>query len=95
MEFGALLKVTKKTVELTIHIEKPYRGKGVGSLLMRSLIEQAEDDGLHAMIAAIDSENQGSLDFHKKFGFFESARMPEVALKNGKWLTLVFMQKLL
>lgn len=85
----------KKTVELTIHIEKPYRGKGVGSLLMRSLIEQAEDDGFHAMIAAIDSENQGSLDFHKKFGFFESARMPEVALKNGKWLTLVFMQKLL
>jgi phosphinothricin acetyltransferase len=45
------------------------------------------------MVGAIDAKNHGSIEFHKKFGFVETARMPEVAQKNGQWLTLVFMQK--
>jgi len=45
------------------------------------------------MVAAIDSKNLGSISLHAQFGFIESARMPEVAKKNGVALTLVLMQK--
>ena len=83
----------RKTVELTIYVESSARGKGTGKALMQSIIDQATSDGYHVMIGAIDSANTSSIDFHKKFGFTETARMPEVALKNGKWLDLVFMQK--
>jgi L-amino acid N-acyltransferase YncA len=82
----------RKTVELTIYVDSSHRGSGVGSLLMQTIIEQAKSDGYHVMLGAIDSANQPSIDFHKRFGFTESARMPEVALKNGQWLNLVFMQ---
>jgi len=82
----------RKTVELTIYVDNKYRGTGVGSLLMQTIINQAKSDGYHVMLGAIDSENKGSIDFHKRFGFVETARMPEVALKNGQWLNLVFMQ---
>jgi phosphinothricin acetyltransferase len=85
----------RKSVELTIYVESSYRAKGIGSKLMQRIIEQAKSDGFHVMIGAIDAENRGSIEFHKRFGFTETARMPEVALKNGKWLDLVFMQKLL
>ena len=85
----------RKSVELTIYVESSYRVKGIGSKLMQRIIEQAKSDGFHVMIGAIDAENRGSIEFHKRFGFTETARMPEVALKNGKWLDLVFMQKLL
>lgn len=85
----------RKTVELTIYVNTLHRGSGTGKALMQTLIDQATADGYHVMIGAIDSANQESIDFHKKFGFTESARMPEVALKNGIWLDLVFMQKLL
>jgi phosphinothricin acetyltransferase len=85
----------RKSVELTIYVDSAYRAKGIGSKLMQRIIEQGKSDGFHVMIGAIDAENRGSIEFHKRFGFTETARMPEVALKNGKWLDLVFMQKLL
>ena len=83
----------RETVELTIYVDSAYRGSGVGSKLMQTVIDQAKNDGLHVMIGAIDSKNIDSINFHKKFGFVETARMPEVALKHGQWLDLIFMQK--
>lgn len=85
----------RKSVELTIYVDVAHRGSGVGSKLMQTIIEHAKVDGYHVMIGAIDAANQQSIEFHKRFGFIEVARMPEVALKNDQWLTLVFMQKLL
>mgnify|MGYP000237495594 CR=1 FL=1 len=85
----------RKTVELTIYVDSSVRGNGTGTALLQILIEQAIADGYHIMIGAIDSANQPSINFHKKFGFTETARMPEVALKNGQWLDLVFMQRAL
>ena len=85
----------RKSVELTIYVDQKRRGKGIGSKLMQTIIEHAKVDGYHVMIGAIDAANQQSIEFHKRFGFVEVARMPEVALKNDQWLTLVFMQKLL
>ena len=82
----------RKSVELTIYVDSAHRGSGIGSKLMQTIIDDASLNGYHVMIGAIDSANQASIDFHKRFGFVESARMPEVALKNGEWLTLVFMQ---
>ena len=82
----------RKTVELTIYVDNKYRGTGVGSLLMQTIIDQAKSNGYHVMLGAIDAENKGSIEFHKRFGFIETARMPEVALKHGQWLNLVFMQ---
>lgn len=82
----------RKTVELTIYVDNKYRGTGVGSLLMQTIINQAKSDGYHVMLGAIDAENKSSIEFHKRFGFIETARMPEVALKHGQWLNLVFMQ---
>ena len=85
----------RKSVEITIYVDQKRRGKGIGSKLMQTIIEHAKADGYHVMIGAIDAANQQSIEFHKRFGFVEVARMPEVALKNDQWLTLVFMQKLL
>ena len=82
----------RKTLELTIYVDSAARGNGTGKALMQAIIDQARTDGYHVMIGAIDSANTSSIDFHKHFGFTETARMPEVALKNGQWLDLVFMQ---
>jgi L-amino acid N-acyltransferase YncA len=85
----------RKSVELTIYVDQKFRGVGIGSALMKTIIDHAKTDGYHVMIGAIDAANQQSIEFHKRFGFVVVARMPEVALKNDQWLTLVFMQKLL
>ncbi|MFC0181610.1 phosphinothricin acetyltransferase [Pseudarcicella hirudinis] len=83
------------SVEHSIYISGTCRGGGIGKLLMKELISRAKSDGLHTMIAGIDAENAGSIDFHKQFGFVETGRIREAAYKFDRWLDLVFMQLIL
>jgi phosphinothricin acetyltransferase len=50
---------------------------------------------MHVLLGGIAADNEPSLRLHAKLGFTETARMPEVGQKFGRWLDLVFMQKLL
>jgi len=83
------------TVEHTIHVRSDKRGLGIGKVLSEKLIGLASDQGMHALVGAIDSTNVASLKLHEKYGFIEVARMPEIANKHGQWLTLLLMQKIL
>lgn len=81
-----------KTVEHSIYFKQGTQGKGMGTALLKQLIELTKKQGFHVMIAGMDSENHGSYRFHERLGFREVGRFPEVAFKFGKWLNLVFMQ---
>ncbi len=83
------------TVEHSVHVRADKRGQGIGKTILAELIRIATAENRHVMVAAIDSKNLGSISLHAKYGFVESARMPEVAKKNGTSLTLVLMQKIL
>ena len=83
------------TAEHSIHVREDKRGKGLGKHLLTKLLEIAVSKGVHVMVAAIDSGNEMSILMHRKFGFEEVGRMPEVGCKRGQWLTLVLMQKIL
>ena len=84
-----------KTIEHSIYLNKKAQSKGLGTAMMRQLIEIATENGYHVMIAGMDSENTGSYRFHERLGFREVARFSEVGYKFGKWLNLVFMQLIL
>jgi phosphinothricin acetyltransferase len=83
------------TVEHTIHVERSNWGFGVGRGLLEALITRARGQGMHVMVAAVDSENLDSIRFHERLGFSEVARMPEVGRKFDRWLDLVLMQRIL
>ncbi len=85
----------RHTVEHSIYVCSDRRRTGVGKALLAALIEQASAYGAHAMIGGIEAGNTGSLALHQRLGFREVARMPEVGCKFGRWLDLVFMQRLL
>jgi phosphinothricin acetyltransferase len=83
------------TVEHSVYLKAGFKGKGLGNALMTELFKIASDQEIHAMIGGIDSKNLLSIAFHQKLGFREVGRIPEVALKKGKWLELVLMQRLI
>ena len=83
------------TVEHTVHVRADRRGQGVGSVLMPPLIERAALLGKHVMIAGVDAENHGSIRFHERLGFTRVAHFREVGFKFGRWLDLVFLQRML
>jgi L-amino acid N-acyltransferase YncA len=83
------------TVEHSIHIRTDARGHGIGAMLLSSLEDRARSLGTHVMVAGIDATNDGSIRFHRRAGFVEVARMPEVGQLRGTWRDLVLMQKIL
>ena len=83
------------TVEHTVHVRTDCRGQGVGTALVRSLVDRATDLGKHVMIAGVDAENQASLRFHERLGFVRVAHFREVGFKFGRWLDLLFLQRML
>ena len=47
------------------------------------------------MVAGIDAENEGSVRLHERFGFDPVGVLPQVGVKFGRWLDLVFLQLVL
>lgn len=80
------------TVEHTIHMRQDHWGRGLGRQLMQALIDSARESGKHAMIGVIDGENEASVRFHKRLGFVEVGRMPQIGAKFGRWCDLVLLQ---
>jgi len=80
------------TVEHSIHVAQTHWGRGVGRALLFELAEVARSARKRVMIAAIDSTNIRSIDFHARLGFDVVARMPGVGEKWGRRLDLVLMQ---
>ncbi|MES5481389.1 GNAT family N-acetyltransferase [Bradyrhizobium sp. INPA03-11B] len=83
------------SVEHSVYIHVDHRGRGLGRVIVDELIAAATTLGKHVMIAGIDGGNPASLRLHAQAGFVEVARMPEVGRKFGRWLELVFMQRVL
>jgi phosphinothricin acetyltransferase len=83
------------TMEHSIYLHQDARGRGLGRRLLERLIDHATEQGVHALIASVDSENEASLKFHKRLGFEEVACFKQVGYKFGRWLDLYFLQRLL
>ena len=85
----------RHTVEHSVYVRSDQRGKGLGPLLMKALIERAQDCDKHVMVAAIESANAASVRLHQRAGFIITGQMPQVGTKFGRWLDLTFMQLIL
>jgi phosphinothricin acetyltransferase len=83
------------TVENTVHVRESHHGRGIGRLLMNALFRRAESAGVHAMVAAVDAENEASIAFHEAVGFEVVGRLPEIGWKFGRWLDLVLMHRII
>jgi len=83
------------TVEHSVYVAEEFLGKGVGKLLLAELIQIAKKQKYHTMIGVIDSENKGSIAFHKKYGFETVGVIKESGYKFDRWLSSVFMQLIL
>lgn len=85
----------KYTVEHSVYVHVNHRGQGIGSRLLSGLVEKATEQGLHAMVGVVDAQNDASLALHRKHGFETTGTLRQVGYKFGRWLDVVFCQKLL
>ena len=82
------------TVEHSVYVSEDFHGNGVGKQLLQELFNLARKQKIHTMIGVIDSENQGSVVFHEKFGFKTVGIIKESGYKFDRGLDSVLMQLL-
>ncbi len=85
----------RHSAELSIYVRADLRGKGTGGALLGALAGFAQENGVHVLVGAIEAGNAASIALHRRHGFAETGRLPQVGTKFGRWLDLVFMTKVL
>ena len=84
----------KWTIEDSIYLDPEFRGQGIGCLLMRQLLADAEAGGFRQMVALIgDAGNTASIALHASAGFRSVGTLQSVGFKHGRWLDVVVMQR--
>jgi len=78
-----------------VYVAQQFRNRGIGRLLVKTVIDFARQMDKHVILAGIDSANEVSIRMHKQLGFVETATLKQVGYKFGRWLDLVFMQLVL
>ena len=84
-----------RTVENSVYVRHDRHRRGLGSLLLGDSIERARSLGHHTMIAGIDAEQVASIELHVRHGFVQVARLREVGFKFGRWLDVVYLQRMM
>ena len=85
----------RHTVENSVYVHHEHQRRGIGSLLLRDLIDRARRLGHRAIIAMIDGEQAGSIALHAKFRFKKAGHLKEVGNKFDRWLDVIYMELLL
>jgi L-amino acid N-acyltransferase YncA len=81
------------TLENSVYVSPDHLRKGVGSVLMRDLIDKCARLGYRQMLAVIgDSANEASIRMHARLGFELIGTHPAVGFKFGRWIDVVHMQ---
>ena len=81
------------TVENSIYVHRRHRGRGVAQQLLAVLIERAQVQEMHLMVAGIEAQNDVSIRLHERAGFVVAGTIHEVGYKFGRWLDLLFMER--
>ncbi|MYM58857.1 GNAT family N-acetyltransferase [Vibrio sp. OCN044] len=83
------------TVEATIYLAEESIGRGVGSELYFNLFESLLCFNLHRVLVGVALPNDGSIALHKRFGFREIGIFDQYAKKNGKYISSMWLEKLM
>jgi len=82
------------SLEDSVYVRHGSEGRGVGSAILRALIESASALGYRQLIAVIgDSGHAASINLHASFDFLRVGTLRSVGFKFGRWVDSVLMQR--
>lgn len=81
------------TVDVSYFIAADYTAKGIGAKCLALLEKEGKDLGVQHLLAEISSENEASIQFHKKNGFVQVGELKNIGEKLGRKFGVVLMQK--
>jgi len=78
-----------------IAIRSAFRELGIGTEMMKTLIEQARTIGLKVLTLTAFATNKHAIHVYEKVGFEQTGRIPKKHFKEGEYIDEIMMTKLL
>jgi L-amino acid N-acyltransferase YncA len=85
----------RHVADLSIYVERAYRGKGVGRVMLARLIELAREHRFHKMVLSAFPDNGGGMALYERMGFRTVGIYKEQGILDGRWVDTIVMEKLL
>lgn len=79
--------------EVSVYVASSERGHGVGTALLRAVVEQSEAVGLWTLQANVFPENRASLALHEACGFGVVGRRRRIGRLSGVWRDVVLLER--
>ena len=81
--------------DLSVYVERAWRGHGVGQALLAALIERAGILGYHKLVLAAFPNNTAGMALYTRLGFTRVGVYREQGVLDGRWVDVVVMERLL
>ena len=81
--------------EFSIYVRRDLRGKGLGTKLIESMIEEADILGYWKIISRIFTFNEASRRLCSKMGFREVGVLQKHGKLDGEWIDVVEVERLI
>ena len=82
-------------VDLSVYVERGWRGQGVGRVLMQHLMELATTLGYHKIVLATFPYNEAGVSLYRRMGFIPVGVYHEQGQLDGRWVDVLIMERLL
>lgn len=85
--------VYKGVAEVSVYVDTNQSGRGIGTLLMKTLISKSESLGFWTLQSGIFPENIASVHLHERSGFRKIGIRERIGKMDGKWYDTLLMER--
>jgi L-amino acid N-acyltransferase YncA len=85
----------RHVADFSVYVERAWRGKGVGRVLLGRLVELARDLGYHKLVLSAFPFNTAGVALYERLGFRTVGVYKEQGLLDGNWVDTIIMERLL
>jgi len=86
-------RVYAGVAEFSIYVAERARGRGIGTALLKALIEASEREGIWTLQSGIFPENAASLELCRRCGFRIVGTRERIGSMDGRWRDVVLLER--
>ena len=81
--------------DISVYVERSRRGRGLGRILLESLLEAAREGNFHKVVLAMFPHNEAARRLYRGLGFREVGTYLNQGVLDGRWVDVLVMERLL
>jgi len=85
----------RHVADVSVYVDRSWRGRGVGRVLLARLADVARDLGYHKLVLAAFPFNQAGMALYERLGFRIVGMYREQGQLDGRWVDVIVMERLL